>query len=54
MPHESKSNVHLKNGQMVETISPIIYSGDYLMITTKFISSLGTTGIVTSIITPYN
>lgn len=54
MPQESTSNVHLKNGHMVETVSPIIYSGDYLMITNKFVSTLGTIGVVTSTITPYN
>lgn len=53
MDRESKSHILLKNGTIVETASPIIYSGEYLMVTNKVVSSIGTTGVVTSTIKPY-
>ena len=50
----NKTQLYLIGGQIIETDNPIIYSGNFLLVTDKTVSTMGTIGVVTSVITPHN
>ena len=54
MNEDFKTQILLKNGLTIVTESPVIYSGEYLMVTEKTSSRVGDVGYVTSHVYPYS
>lgn len=54
MDIREKTEVHFKSKKIVTTDNPIIYTGNYLLISSKQVTKLGETTIITAQTSPYH
>jgi hypothetical protein len=54
MINSHKTQIILKDNTILETTTPVVYTGNFVLITQKTTSDLGETAIITSEVKPFH